>query len=132
MPCCLRAFGRDFDVGGFCKTSTLEVSTIYRKGEPKYPASQPDGPRLDISGLIVVLDNSGFDSIEPQIAASREYLNAHWRELRRLAKYPGVDGVFVDFSVESLDDTCGQCERIPADVVKCAARAHVGIAITVY
>ena len=64
MSCILRAYGTDFDVDLFLNSSHVVTASVIRKGSPRYPRSQPEGPKNKRSGIHIEASGAGFDEIE--------------------------------------------------------------------
>jgi hypothetical protein len=131
MSAVLRAIGRDFDVDAFLTGSTLKPCSVYRRGEPRFPASQPRGPTLEKSGLHVVLSDADFHEFPKQVADSTAFLLAEAEEIHRLRTFPGVEDVTLDFGIERRDVVV-QSDHLPADLIRAAGALGLGIELSQY
>jgi hypothetical protein len=103
MSCTLRAGGTDFDVNSFLASSSLTPCAVFRRGEPKFPASQPNGPIRKNSGINVGVSDAEFGDEQNQTRDALNFLEEHEHELKRLAEYPGVEVFQIDFAIEAKD-----------------------------
>jgi hypothetical protein len=127
----LRAYGDDFDVDTFLAGCTLPVCEVKRRGEPVFPASQPNGRRHEWSGVHVSASNAEFDEFPRQAAEAAAFLRAEFEQVRRLCEWPGVEGVTLDFGVERRDVPV-QCDILPAELVRVAGSLGLAIELSQY
>jgi len=99
----LRASGASFDVDAFLRDSNVTPAVIFRRGEPRFPASKPDGPVRDSSGINLGVSDADFGNLKQQTRDTLHFLADNLAMLERLVNYPGVDGVEVDFAVYGGD-----------------------------
>src|SRR5687768_12921621 len=99
MPAVLRASGEDFDVDAFLVNCNLPVCAVKRRGEPVFPASQPNGRRHKRSGLHVTASEADFEEFQLQVKEAIEFLRANSDEVLRLCQFPGVEDVTLDFGI---------------------------------
>lgn len=97
----LRASGAHFDVDTFLLESDVTTAVVFRRGDPRFPASQPNGPRLDFSGINIGVSDA--ENLEQQTREALRFLADNFAVLKRLANYPGVDGLELDFAVYGGD-----------------------------
>jgi hypothetical protein len=100
MSCVLRASGVDFDVDAFLATCELEPITIYRKGEPRFPASQPEGPRNLRSGVNFEASGADFSELKLTMEEALTFVRDHQAFIAALREFPGVESLTVDFGAE--------------------------------
>ncbi len=131
MAAVIRAYGDDFDVDAFLEGCTLPVCAVKRRGEPRLPASQPDGPRLERSGVHVLASDADFDEFPRQVAEATAFLEAQSEQLRRLIEWPGVEGVDLDFGLE-WRDVLLQCDYLPPKLIRIAGSLGLGIEVSHY
>jgi hypothetical protein len=129
MSAILRASGSEFDVDAFVAGSSLEVVTVYRRGEAARTA--PNGRKLDRSGLNVEVSDAGFNDFDEQLRDAVEFLTRHEAEVRRLVAFPGVEGVVLDFGV-AWRDVAAQFERFPAELVRLAGACGIALELSHY
>jgi hypothetical protein len=111
MSSVLRAYGAVFDVDAFLAGCTLSVCAVKRRGEPVFPASQPNGRRQERSGVHVLVSDADFSEFARQVEESVAFLKGNAAEVRRLCEFAGVEGVTLDFGIARRDvavqsDTC--------------------------
>ncbi|HEY7117537.1 MAG TPA: hypothetical protein VH475_13195 [Tepidisphaeraceae bacterium] len=129
MSAILRASGSEFDVDAFVAGSSLEVVTVYRRGEPA--RTTPTGPKLDRSGFNVEVSDAGFNDFDEQLRDAVEFLTRHEAEVRRLVAFPGVEGVVLDFGI-AWRDVAAQFERFPAELVRLAGACGIALELSHY
>lgn len=67
MSCTLRAGGTNFDVDSFLATSSLTPCAVFRRGEPKFPASNPKGRICETSCFNLNVSDAEFGDETGQI-----------------------------------------------------------------
>jgi hypothetical protein len=100
MSCVLRAYGADFDVDAFLATCEFEPIAVFRKGEPRFPASQPEGPRNQRSAVNFEASGADFSELELQMEEALAFVRQHQAFITRLREFPGVEGMTLDFGAE--------------------------------
>lgn len=100
MSCVLRAVGVDFDVDAFLQESSLNPCAIFRRGEPRSPSAQANGPRHQQSSFNVEVSAAEFNNFEQQSREALQFLRGHQAEIERLAEFGGVEGVELDFAAD--------------------------------
>ena len=131
MSAVLRAYGSSFDVDAFLTGCTLPVCAVKRRGEPVFPASQPNGRRHDRSGVHISVSDADFDEPGGQIAESIVFLRTEAEQIRRLCEWPGVNGVTLDFGI-ARRDAAVQCDHFPAELVELAGSLGLSIELSQY
>jgi hypothetical protein len=131
MGCVLRASGKHFDVDEYLRKSALTTYYVYRKGEPRFK-SKPGGEKKRTTGINIVICNGSFDSLAKQIRAAVSFLNNNRTEIRRLAKFVGLDGApALDFGINKRD-VPGQFDRFPAEFISVAGELGLAIELSQY
>jgi len=131
MPTVLRAYGAEFDADAFVAGCTLPVCAVKRRGEPVFPASQPDGRRHEWSGVHVPTSDADFSEFQRQVEESVAFLRDHEAEIRRLCEFPGVEQVTLDFGIERRDVPV-QCDHLSAALVRVAGTLGLEIEVSHY
>ena len=131
MSTVLRAYGDDFDVDAFRAGCTLPVCAVKRRGQPVFPASQPDGRRHERSGVHVSVSDAEFDNLQQQVIDATEFLRVETEQILRLREFPGVDRVTLDFGIEPRD-VAVQCDYLSPELVRLAGSLGLGIEISQY
>ena len=131
MSCVLRANGSDFLVDRFLEHSDLIPCVVYRKGEPRSPASKPKGKIHETSGLNIDVSEADFDNLEGQIQDAISFLKQHKKELERLRKFPGVEGLALDFGIAKRD-VIAQYDYFPPELLYLAGSLGIGIELSQY
>ena len=130
MSAVLRIDGVDFDVDRFCAKSSLTPCAVYRRGERVSQVSR-SRRRRKASGMNIVVSDGEFDDFQRQVQEAIAFLSANRKELRRLMRFPGVEGACLDFGIERLD-VAAQFDRLPPELVRLAGELGLGIEISHY
>jgi hypothetical protein len=131
MSCVLRASGSDFSVDRFLEGSELISCTVYLKGEQRSPASKSRGNVNKSSGLRIDVSEAAFDDVQGQIRDAVSFLKRNEAELRRLCKFPGVEGVTLDFGI-AMRDVIAQYDYFPPELLYLAGSLGIGIELSQY
>jgi hypothetical protein len=131
MSVVLRAYGTEFDVDAFLAGCTLPVCAVKRRGEPVFPASQPNGRRHEGSGVHVPASDAAFEEFPRQVADATAFLRANAEQVLRLCEFPGVEGVTLDFGIARRNVPV-QCDRLPAELVCLAGSLGLAIELSQY
>ena len=99
----LRASGINFDIDAFLQENDVTPAAVFRRGEPKLLGSQRNGTVSVSSGMNVGVSDAEFGNLEQQTDEALQFLADNFAMLERLAQYPGVDGVELDFAVYGGD-----------------------------
>jgi len=127
----IRAYGKDFNVDAFVANCALPVCTVKRRGEPVFPASQPDGRRHEQSGVHVLASEADFTEFRAQVNEATAFLRENTAELRRLRTFAGVETATLDFGIERRD-VAVQCDRLPAELLRLAGALDMDIELSQY
>lgn len=133
--CTLRAYGTEFDVEVFLATSSLIPSAIFRKGEPRSPASRPDGPKHVRSGVCIGVSDADWSDLPAQVRDAERFLVTHRDALEALAGLPGIEDFLLDFPIELRADgirLATQTDQFPSSLVRLAGALGLGLALTLY
>jgi hypothetical protein len=122
----LRASGPDFDVDAFVVDCDWDISKVYHRGE-----AQPDGRKHTESGLNVVVSDAGFHEFTEQIEDAIEFLKDGAFEVRKLAAFPGVMGIVLDFGI-AWRDVVAQSDQFPAELVRLAGSCGIALELSHY
>jgi hypothetical protein len=131
MSAVLRAFGADFDVDAFLAGCTLPVCAVKRRGEPVFPASQPDGRQHKQSAVHVSVSDADFGEFPRQVEEATAFLRAEPDQVRRLCEWPGVEGVTLDFGI-AWRDVAAQSDHLPAELVRLAGALGLALEVSHY
>jgi len=131
MSCTLRAGGADFDVNAFLANSSLKPCAVFRRGEPKCPASKPNGPIHQDSCFNVGVSEAEFGDLLRQTQDALLFLEANEDELIRLVGYPGVEGVEFDFAVKN-EDAFVQSYCFAPDLIAWIGRLGIELCVSCY
>jgi hypothetical protein len=135
MACYLRVNGENLDVdrlvtiAGF--DDALDVISIFRRGEPRFPNSQPDGPRNEQSGMSIRISAAGFDEFDKQIDEAFLTLNEEREMILTLQSFDGVDEIGLDFGID-WRDCVAQFDHLPAELIRVCGELGLSIEISHY
>lgn len=130
MGCVLRAIGTGFDVDGFLADSGFEAPAVFRRGEDRMPGV-PGSPKRAVSGFNLQVGPADLHDLAGQVRDAAGFLGHHEEELRRLASYPGVEEVCLDFGV-ARRDVAAQSDVFPADLLWRAGALDIDLVVTHY
>ena len=130
MPgCVLHASGEQFAVDAFLAESSLAPYKVYHRGDPIRSVTRP-GRQREESGLS--LDASSADGdLEAECADVLQFLRTHASELARLAQFPGVTDIRLDFAYYRRK-TFLQCDYLPPELLFLAGSLRIGIELSLY
>jgi hypothetical protein len=126
MAAVLRAQGADFNLETFLSGCSLPVCTAKRRGEPVLPKAQPNGRRHERSGIHVLVSHADFQEFRGQVGEATAFLRANAEQIRRLVKFPGIEGVTLDFGI-ARRDVFMQYDHFPAELVQLAGSLDLAI-----
>jgi hypothetical protein len=127
----LRASGAHFDVDAFLQETDVTPAIVFRRGEPRFPASQPNGPVMDASGMNVGVSDAEFGNLEQQTRETLQFLADNFAMLEHMANYPGVDGLELDFAV-SGSDTFVENYRFSPELLEQIGRLGITLCVSRY
>jgi hypothetical protein len=99
----LRVSGVNFDVDAFLQEGDVTPAVVARRGERRFPGSQTNESVYDSSGMMVDVSDAEFGNLEQQTLETLQFLADNFAVLQRMANYPGVDGLEMDFAVDGTD-----------------------------
>ena len=126
--CTLRAWGKYFDVDRFVAGSRWKVSRVYHRGSKDFKKKSL------YSGFNLGISNASLKSVKAQAADAVKWLQRNGPELRRLRRSSGVQGITLDFPVNSRlgKKIAVQCDRFPSDLIAAAGRFGLEIELSIY
>jgi len=133
--CVLRARGTDFDVDRYLSASSIPSINVYRRGEPRLPASRPDGAKHAGSGFNAEVSTAAWDDLPGQIEDARHFLARHKTDLERLRTFPGLEQLTLDFPTHlriGTNEVVVQTDRFPADILLAAGALGIELALTIW
>ena len=133
--CVLRASGIDFDVERFLAASAIQPCDVSRKGEPRLPASQPEGRKHAASGFTADVSTMDWDDLPGQIADAMRFLAEHKNDLELLRAFPGVQHLALDFPIHlriGTNNIVVQTDRFPSDLLLAAGALGIDLALTIW
>jgi hypothetical protein len=130
MPgCVLHASGEQFAVDAFLTDSSLTPYVVRHRGDAIRSVARP-GRRYEESSLS--LDASSADGdLETECADVLQFLRTHASELARLAQFPGVTDIRLDFAYYRRK-TFLQCDYLPPELLFLAGSLRIGIELSLY
>ena len=130
----LRINGRNLNVDALLKSTSLternSATTVYRRGEPFLPRTQPNG-RRQYSGVNICISDAGFREFGKQIKHAIKSLQKNRRLLKRLISFKGVDGAVLDFGI-AYREGFAQFDHLPAQLINLAGELGLAIEISHY
>jgi hypothetical protein len=127
----LRVSGADLDVDALLNGCEIEPVVVWRKGEPRSPASQPTGKVHSFSGANFEVSGADFSELKLQIADALVFLREHESFVRRLRSFPGVEELCLDFGSDIRPP--GWCSfSFPPELLVAVGSAGVSLVLSVY
>jgi hypothetical protein len=130
MSCILRAGGNDFDIDGFIARTSLEIDSLWRKGEKRFP-KRATSEINQSSGVRVVASEADFSQLAEQIADVTSFLRQNLDQVKLLVSCPGVEGAVLDFGAEIYPPGWASF-TFPAALLTLAGEAGVSLCLSVY
>jgi len=133
--CTLRIHGRDFDVDAYLSAISLEPSSLFRKGEPRRPNSDPGGETNAESGVNIPVSDAEWDDLPAQTRDAERFVVSNAEQLRRAAQLPNVEQFVIDFPIElriGQNEILAQSDHFPASLVRAAASVGLALELTIY
>lgn len=127
--CLFWAQGEEFDVDAFLIGSSLLPDNVYHRGEYLFPKTKK-GLSPHCGFMIVASDTWG--KLKPQVADVIEFLQENELELTRLANYPGVTDMRLDFPYERRQGAVTQSDSLPPELLLLAGSLGITIELTLY
>jgi hypothetical protein len=131
MSALIRAAGNIFNVDSFLKDSPFIPTKVFRAGEPRFPASKPNGPFHTSSGLNVKVSLADFDDYEAQMKDAFYFMRDHADEIVRLRDFEGVEGLGIDFGADIYPPGFSSF-RFPHQLLLMAGKLRVDLELSVY
>lgn len=135
--CMLRVVGTAaFNVDDFISASKMKPSVVWRKGEPRWPRSNPNGPKCSTTGANFVVSNASWRNLSKQVTAAISFLKKNRSAIRRLKNAKGLGQIYLDFPLEVKrevwDGSTTQGVHFPKALISIADDLGVEMCITVY
>lgn len=131
--CVLRVSGSAFDPAAFLEQTSLTPLHVFLRGEPWVP-SQPGGPRHQESGFHVHVSDADWNGLRQQTADAQRFLEGHKAELERLAAFPGVESLCLDFPLHLRlgGSVLAQSDHFPARLAALAGGLGIDLEFSLY
>jgi hypothetical protein len=127
----LRVSGADLDVDALLNECEIEPVVVWRKGEPRSPASQPTGKVHSFSGANFEVSGADFSELRSQIEDAVAFFRENESFVRRLRSYPGVEELCLDFGSDIRPP--GWCSfSFPPELLVAVGSAGVSLVLSVY
>jgi len=131
MSCVLRASGVDFDVAAFLESSEFKPITVFKKGEPRFPSSQPTGPTLERSIINFEVSDAEFSELSLQIKDTLAFVQRNQKFISELKAFPGVEEVTIDLAAEIHPP--GWCSfNFSSDLLLAVGTLGISLKLSVY
>lgn len=129
--CILRALGENFNVDLFLDAVGLVPDHVFRKGRPRFPGSYQLARK---SGFHLIISESEGATFETQVDEAIAFLKANEDALENLGRIPGLERVWLDFSVPSLlgDEVSIHCEYVPPELLFLAGKVGLGLELSLH
>jgi hypothetical protein len=131
MSCVLRASGKHFDVDNFLKKSKLQPCAIFRRGEPKFK-NKPKGKKRTSSGLNIPVSNAAMTNFRRQVKDAIQFISKNKKEIGKLIKAKGIEGVELDFGTSRDEKTFVQEFSFPVELTALASSLGLEVRLSSY
>lgn len=134
LSCVLRIMGRSFEPSSCAEISRLNPYKTYRKDQPKYPRTKPDGPFHEDNGVFIEVSDQDGDHVPMQIVDAVRYLESNRECIATAARCAGVEKAYLDFDwwfPVGDGAPCGQYNYFDRELVALCAEVGIGIVVTV-
>ena len=130
MPgCILHVSGEHFAVDAFLAESSLTPYKVYHRGESMRRVSFPE--RCYEESALSLDASSADGDLDAECADVLQFLRTHASELARLAQFPGVGDIRLDFAYYRRK-TSIQCDYLPPELLFLAGSLRIGIELSLY
>jgi hypothetical protein len=130
MSCMLRIAGVKLDIDRLLAAVPLKPTMSYRKGEP-CRKTEPRGRRNKYSGAGFLVSDADFDQFDEQKKDAIAFLKAKKAVIRKIMRWPGVDGGGLDFGIKRRDVFVA-CDYFPEELVRLAGGLGLSIELSQY
>ena len=131
MTCVLRASGVNFNVDSFIASIPLQIDSMWRKGEKRFPNSTTNKKINESSGIRIVASEAGFSEWPQQIEDVISFLQTNLENLRRLSSFPGLEWLVLDFGAEICPPGWSSFTFPPA-LLSLSGQAGISVCLSVY
>ncbi|MEZ5300894.1 MAG: hypothetical protein R3F11_09615 [Verrucomicrobiales bacterium] len=131
MSAVLRVFGDDLAIKKFLGGSKLIPIAVFQRGEPRSPASRPNGSKHKRTGANFSASDASMSDFRQQLKQATAFLRDFASEIRSLRAYPGVEGMSLDFGVETNPPHWASF-GFPADLVAAAGELKINLVVSVF
>jgi hypothetical protein len=129
MSCILRVSGKALDIDALTSSLAIPAHRTWRIGEARSVVSV----RVHAdSGANFIVSNADFDAFTQQVEDATAFLQLNVLAIGKLASFPGVERVTLDFGVELLEESVASFSYLPPKLVALAAQARIGVEISHY
>jgi hypothetical protein len=132
MGCVLKAEGTNFLVDAFLEESALSATArVFRKGEPEFPRTQPNGRVFELSSVAIRVSDGGFDNLRELVSDTIAFLKHNNDELQKLCRFAGVEYIYLDFGVRYGGEPV-ECYHLPPELLHLASNLGMGVELSLY
>lgn len=126
VSCVLRAGGARFDVDAFLATSPWTPASVRRPNVARLGRSSPGKP-----GFTVLVSEAGLEDFKGQVDGAVAFIDRCGPEIVRLAAFPGVDGLDLDFGIKQRG-LPAETDTFPAVLARRAGELGLDLTISRY
>jgi hypothetical protein len=121
----LRAWGDNFDVDKFLKTSDIDPCLVYHTDDRRGMGT------WGTNGFNAPFSDAEFEDIETQINDAIAFLQRYKSELKRLVGFDSVESVCLDFALRQRDAFMFS-DSLPAKLLALADNLGIDIVMSYY
>lgn len=131
MSCIFRAGGKDFNTDDFIARAPLNIDSMWRKREKRFPNSTTNEQVNESSGIRIVASKACFAELPQQIEDVISFLQTNLEGLKRLSSFPGVEWMILDFGAEIYPPGWSSF-TFPPILLSLSAQAGISLCLSVY
>jgi hypothetical protein len=132
VSCVLRVYGRHFDVEAYLRRSPFEPVKVYKRGARERPGSPTIRRRHSTSGCNILVSGRTRTDYGGQLRETIRFLKAAMPAIKRMRRFPGVDGAVLDFGSEMNPEAVFHYREFPEELVGLAARGGLALELSLY
>lgn len=130
MACYLRVIGEALEIDRLLTEVGIEPDRIWRKGERRTPRGSSSAV-FPLSGASFVASDASMDDFDSQLTEATAFLAEHQDALMKVAAFPGVDGLILDFAIE-LRDVAVHSDYFPPVFLRLVGQLGIGLELSHY
>jgi hypothetical protein len=84
--------------------------------------------------MTVAVSDASWSNLPAQVRDAESFLSKHKREITRLSRFPGVEGLVLDFPIHLRigRKVVAQFDLFPATLVRAAGKLGIALELSIY